>query len=137
MIDPTGAIIRELQVANLASGRVRGFEPAPDDALGPGHFKRFVVITRLPGPAREHRAPFQYVVLGVRAYGATAQDAVALYGELSDALDNIGPRLSSAGLPIYNTLDDTSAGTIRDPDTKQPYAEGVFSVYAGTDVLGS
>lgn len=136
MIDPTGAIIVELASMNVASGRVRGVEPAPGDANGPGDFKRFVLIARLVGP-REHRAPFQVVSLSVRAYAPTHQDAAALYGEVSDALDNIGPRLSMAGLPIYNTLDETGAASGTDPDTKQPFASGVIAVFAGTEVLGS
>lgn len=134
MIHPIGALITELRTANIASGRVRGGEPAPGDAKAAGSFQRFVVLTSL-GHTRAHRAPYAIYRIGVRAYAPTFQDAAALYGEISDALDNAGPRLSAAGLPIYQSLDDTGSGASKDPDTNQPYEEGVLEIHAGTAVL--
>ena len=132
MIDPLGALIAELRTAGIASGRVRGGEPAPGDAKTP--FQRFVVLVRLGGP-RLHRAPIQFLRIGVRAYAPTYQDAAALYGEISDAVDNVGGRMSAADLPIYQTLDDTGGAAAKDPDTDQPYESGVIQLIAGTEVL--
>lgn len=134
MKDPVGAIVKELQTANIASGRVRGGEPAPGDAKGANAFQRFVVLVNL-GYTRLHRTPMAIWRIGVRAYAATYQDALALYGEISDVLDNAGPRLSAAGLPIYQSLDDTGSGASKDPVTNQPYEAGVIEVHAGTTVL--
>jgi hypothetical protein len=140
MIDPTGTLITELRTANIASGRVRGGEPArksatyEGDALGPGHFKRFVVLVRL-GHQRIRRAGIARFRIGVRAYGATAQDAAALFGEISDAVDIVGPRLSAAGVAIHQSLDVSGGNAQQDPDTGQPYEDGVIELIAGTDVL--
>lgn len=138
MIDPTGTLIAELRTANIASGRVRGGEPAgktatyEGDALGPGHFKRFVVLVRL-GHLRQRRAGVATFRIGVRAYGATAQDAAALYGEISDAMDIVGPRLSASGVAIHQSLDASGGNAQRDPDTGQPYEDGVIELIAGTE----
>lgn len=140
MIDPTGTLITELRTAGIASRRVRGYEPAPasdgyeGDVVMP--YRRFVVLTRL-GALREHRAPVQEVRIGVRAYGATPQDAAALFGEISDTIDNAGPRLSGSGVAIYQSLDETGGSAAQDPDTGQPYEDGVLALYAGTEVPGS
>lgn len=134
MVDPMGALITELRNAGIASGRVRGGEPANDDALGPGEYQRFVVLTRLGGP-REHRVPVQNLKIGVRAYGSTKQDAAALFGAISDALDNAGPRLTGSGIGIYQTLDDDGGTADKDPDTGQPFEVGVFTLIAATQVV--
>ena len=123
---PEGAIIAELRAANIASKRVRGYEPDDGDARGPGSYQRFVVVVDLGGaPVREiiHRKRIL-----VRAYGATYQDAEALYGEIQDVLHLAGPRLPGNLKPIYNSRDDTGGSEHRDPDTGQPYYEGVFVV---------
>ena len=140
MVDPTGPLIVELRNAGIAGGRVRGGEPAPKangyegDALGPGHYKRFVVLSRL-GFDRLHRTPVAFHRIGIRAYGATYQDAAALYGEISDLLDNGGPRVSGSGAPIYQSLDISGGNAAADPDTGQPYEAGVIELIAGTEVL--
>lgn len=134
MIDPLGALITELKNAGIASGRVRGGEPAPGDATKPGSFQRFVVLVRL-GYQRLHRTPIQTVRVGVRAYAATHQDAAALYGLISDAIDNAGPRLSASGIPIHQSLDASGGNAQEDPDTGQPYEDGVIELIAGTEVL--
>jgi hypothetical protein len=129
-----GALIAELRAANIASQRVRGGEPAPGDAKAAGSYQRFVVLSRL-GVSREHRAPMQEVRIGVRAYGVTFQDAAALYGQISDVVDNAGPRLSGSGVAIYQSLDDTGGTAEKDPDTGQPYESGVIALYAGTALV--
>lgn len=133
MISPIGALVTELRTASIASGRVRGGEPAPGDAKAAGSFQRFVVLVNL-GSRRLHKAPLVIWRIGVRAYAATFQDASALYGEISDALDDAGPRFSAAGLPIYQSLDDIGSGSEKDPDTGQPYETGVLELFAGTEV---
>lgn len=137
MIDPLGFLVSELRTAGIASGRVRGAEPAPasegyeGDALGPGDYKRFVVLSRL-STRRLPRTPIQTVRIGVKAYGATFQDASALVGEVSDAISNIGPRLSGSGVAIYRSQDGGGGGASRDPDTDQPYEDATIVLIAGT-----
>lgn len=134
MIDPTGALIAELRTANIASGRVYGGQAPPGVVKAPSGYQRFVVLTRIP-VVRLHRTPLQEVRLALRCYGSTDQDAAALYGEVSDVLDNAGPRVSASSVPLYQTLDEGSQGTTADPGTNQPYEEGTIAVWAGTEAL--
>lgn len=136
MVDPTGMLIAELRRTNIASGRVRGAEPAPGDALGPGHYQRFVVLVRLV-PQRVLRIPlarFQYIF---RAYGATPQDAAALYNEVSDAFHLVGPRVGVSGIGIYQTVQEFGNGPGKDPDTGQPFEAGLLEVLAGTRLVAA
>lgn len=133
MIDPLGTILAELRTAGIASGRVRGGEAATGDLKQPGSYQRVVILSIL-GRARLHRAPVQTVRLGVRAYAPTYQDAAALYGEISDLLDNAGMRVSASDIPIYQSLDEGDAADT-DPLTGQPYMNGVVEVIAGTQAL--
>ena len=132
MDDPTGTIVAELRTAGLASGRVAAGEAPPAWAQGPGHYQRFVVLTRLV-TNRVKRAPVQVVRLGFRCYGVTWQDAAALYGELSDALHLAGPRIGGTGVGVYLTTDDQGGSAQKDPDTSQPYEDGVIALFATTD----
>jgi hypothetical protein len=134
VIDPLGTLITELRNANIAGGRVRGGEPAPGDAKQAGSYQRFVVLVRL-GADRLHRAPIAFHRIAVKAYGVTYQDAAALWGEISDLLDNGGPRVSGSGVPIYQTLDASGGNAEKDPDTRQPFEAGVIELIAGTEVL--
>lgn len=135
-----GALIVELREAGLANERVRGAEPAPGDAEGPPgpsgepSYQRFIVLSHLGG-IRLHRAPLQWPRVGVRCYGATPQDAQALWGELTAYLDNRGPRVTSSGVATYQSLDDTGGAGNFDPDTHQPYTEGVIQLIAATQVV--
>jgi hypothetical protein len=141
IVDPTGSLILELRAADIAGKRIRGGEPAPKtnsyegDALGPGHYKRFVVLTRLGSDQRFRRAGAATYRIGIRCYGADAQDAAALFGECSRVLHNAGPRVSAAGVATYNTVDVSGGNAQRDPDTQQPYEAGVIELIAGTEVL--
>ena len=135
MIDPLGALLGEIRdnaaVAALTT-RVRGGEPAPGDAAKP--FGRFVVLVRL-GAARDKRAPVQTVRIGLRCYGTSFADAAALYGAVSDAIHNVGPRIGATGVLLHRSFDDAGMGAQTDPDTGQPHEDGVISLYAATAVV--
>lgn len=137
MTDPTGTLISELRDANVAGGRVRGFEPAPaangyeGDALGPGRYKRFVVLIRL-GVQRLLQTSVAEVRIGYRCYGVTPQDAAALAGELSDQLHLRGGRAAGASGWIYQSIDETGGAASKDPDTDQPYESGVITLLTST-----
>lgn len=134
MMDPMGSLIAELRTAGIASGRVYGGEAPAGVAKAPGSYQRFVVLVRLAA-VRMHRAPLVEVRIGARVYGATYQDAAALYGELSDAVDNLGPRVGTSSTAIYQSLDEGSQEATLDPGTKQPYEEGVLALWVGADAL--
>ena len=135
MIDPLGKLLTEIRddpaVAALTT-RVRGGEPAPGDAATP--FGRFVVLVRL-GTQREKRAPVQDVRIAMRCYGSTSGDAAALYGAVSDAIHNVGPRIGATGVLIYRSFDDIGMGASKDPDTGQPHEDGVIQLFAATQVV--
>ncbi len=137
MIDPLGKLLTEIRanpaVASLTT-RVRGGEPAPGDSAAP--FGRFVVLVRL-GTQRDKRAPVQEVRIGFRCYGSTYQDAAALYGAVSDAIHNVGPRIGATGVLIHRSFDDTGLGASKDPDTGQPHEDGVIQLFAATQVVAS
>lgn len=136
LIDPLGKILTEIRsdatVATLTT-RVRGGEPAPGDALGAGHYQRFVVLTNL-GHSRLKRSPVQEVRLLAKCYGSTHQDAALLAGAVSDAIHAKGHRLT-AGVSIFGSFDDGGDGASRDPDTDQPYEAVVISVGASTELI--
>lgn len=136
--DPTGRLLTEIRddaaVAALVSGRVRGGEPAPGDALGPGQYQAFVVIVRL-ARTRLRRAPIQDVSYAARCYAATHQAAAALAGAVADAVHARGHRITPGGLSILGSFDNGGGGSTTDPDTGQPYEVVLFSVGALDRVL--
>jgi len=135
MIDPLDALLAEIganpDVAALTA-RIRGGEPAPGDAATP--FLRFVVLVRL-GTTREKRAPVQEVRIGLRCYGTSFADAAALYGTVSDAIHNVGPRIGATGVLIHRSFDDIGNGADTDPDTGQPHEDGVISLFTATQIV--
>jgi hypothetical protein len=126
--DPTGRLITEIR-DTTGEARVRGGEPAPGDALGPGHYQRFVVLVRLARTRLPH-APTQGVTYAARCYGVTHQDAAALAGQVADAVHDRGHRITPGGLSIFGSFDDGGGGSATDPDTGQPYEVVLFSVGA-------
>ena len=137
LVDPLGYIlttIRDDATVAAITTRIRGGEPAPGDALGPGSYLPFVVITRLGG-LREKRLPMQEVRLNVACFGVTAQGAAALAGACSDAIHALSPRISSGGVGIWVAFDDGDVGATRDPDTQQWREDLIVSVIAATELI--
>lgn len=134
MIDPTGALIAELRAAGIAGGKVYGAEAPPGVSKAPSGYQRFVVLIRLPA-MRFHRTPLQEVRYVVNCYGATYQDAQALYDEVSDALDNAGPRVGASNVALYQSLDEGADQPAADPGTHQPFSPGTIALWAGTEAL--
>lgn len=129
MIDYFGKILGELgadaAVVSITD-RIRGHVPGPNDAKGPTEYVPFVVLTDLGGPPMR-RVPIQNALLGLRAYGVTPQGAKALYVACSNALHDVGPRIHGTVL-IYDSADGTGGDEGADPQTKQPYVEGVIQL---------
>lgn len=139
MIDPLGFILTTVRdfpaVAAIVGDRVRGGEPAKGDALGPGHYQPFVVLSRLGNVRQKGRLPVQETRIGARCYGATYQLADALAGAVSDAVHDVGPRVNGQGVLIYRSYDDVDMGSTKDPDTGQPVAELVIQVWSATQAV--
>lgn len=137
-LDPMGALITELRgdpdVAALVAARVRGFEPAPGDALGAGSYRAFVVLSALDVPPHP-RLPITFADYAVRCYGATPQGAWAVWGAVVKALHQVGPRTKSNGLLIYKTLVRSGGEQELDPDTRQPVVIGTVGVIATTQAV--
>ncbi len=133
MIDIFGAVLGELRddaAVISITDRIRGHRPGPNDAKGPGEYVPFVVLTDLGGPPMR-RVPIQRPSISVRCYGATPQGAKALYVACSTALHDVGPRKDGSVL-IYDSADSTGGDEGADPDTKQPYVEGIFEFVASS-----
>jgi hypothetical protein len=138
VIDPTGTLVREIRAypaVAAITARIRTVEPAADDIRGGGTgdpYVPFVVISRAGAP-RERRVGVQRARYGVRAYGTTPTQATALYGAVSDAIHNAGPRIHAAtGVLVFRSYDDTGGTADRDPNTQQPLEQGFVDYIAAT-----
>lgn len=139
MLDPLGAVVTELRadpdVVNLVSDRVRGGEPKgktdlyEGDALGPGSYKAFIVLTTLDRPPHPS-LPIQRAIFGVACYGTTYQNASAVWGAVVKAVHRVGERVKASGLGIYISAVETGGSQDTDPDTKQPLVRGTIRVIA-------
>lgn len=130
--DPMGTLILEARadtdVTALVSTRVRGFEPAEGDAKGPGQYQAFVVLSALDVPMNP-QLPITDATYGIAAYGATPQNAWAVWGALVKAFHAVGPRVGSSGIGIYRSW-ATGGQQDKDPDTGQPLVRGVLRLIA-------
>lgn len=137
LVDPLGRILTEIRddagVAAITT-RIRGGEPAAGDALGPGSFVPFVVLSRL-GHSRLPHAPVQGVRFVARCYGVTAQGATALAGAVSNAVHDKGHRINGSGIAIFGSFDDGGLGADKDPSTGQPLESLVIQIGASTELL--
>ena len=138
MIDPMGAVIAELKadatLSSLVHGRVRGEEPAPGDARGPvdpedpdSGYQAFVVITTFEDPPHP-RLPIQRALYGLNCYGATFQNARAVWGAVVKAMHLVGARLASNGVGIYVSVIEGGGESDHDPDTNQPVIRGTLRI---------
>ena len=131
--DPMGTLILEARndgdVAALVGTRVRGFEPADGDALGPGHYQAFVVLSALDVPPHP-RLPITDATYAIAAYGSTPQNAWAVWAALVKAWHAVGPRIGSSHLGIYRSWIASGGTQDKDPDTQQPLVRGVLRLIA-------
>lgn len=143
MLDVMGRLLTEIRDAAGVTAlgvKVRAGEPAPGDLTKP--YQRVVVLSKL-GTRRFRGAPVQEVRVSARCYGQGSndnpqqafQDAGRVYGAVSDAIHDIGPRLASSGLGIYQSEDALGGVAAKDPDTGQPYESMVIELYATTQVV--
>lgn len=134
-LDPSGSLIVEARtdpdVAALVSNRVRGPEPAPGDARGPGEYIAFVTVAALDVPPH-WGVPVTFADYAINAYGTTFQNAWAVWAALVKAFHKVGPRTKANGLAIYQTLIASGGTEDNDPDTRQPVVRGVLRVVAST-----
>lgn len=135
MLDPSGSLIVEARtdtdVAALVGTRVRGPEPAPGDAKGPGEYQAFVTIAALSVPPHLS-LPITFAEYALNAYGVTYQNAWAVYAALVKAFHKAGERVKTSGLGIYSTFVLTGGTEDADPQTQQPVVRGTLRVIATT-----
>lgn len=150
MMDPMGAIISELRadpdiqdlvgVDECGFRRVRGGEalgagkcangtPRSADGLGPGAYRAFIVVGTIDDPPFG-RVPIQRAVYSVSCYGATFQNARAVWGAVVKAMHLVGERVKGNGQGIYISAIEGGGEQDQDPDTKQPVVRGTIRVYA-------
>lgn len=143
--DPLGKLLTEIRgdsaVAAIAGAnptaspaRVRGFEPAPTDAQGPGDYRAFVVLVN-QGGTRLRNVPVQRPRIAARCYGRTPAEAAQLAAAVSDSIHDQGPRVHSNGLGFYRSFDDTGGEQDKDPDTGQPLVTLFIDLFATTQAV--
>jgi hypothetical protein len=129
LLSVLGAAIAELQadaaVARITT-RIRPVEPAPKDALGPGLYQPFVVLSVLSAAPLGHMG-VREVTIGVRCYGATYPEAEALWLAVEAVFLDRGARVATSRLGVYHSQVISGGEFDRDPDTKQPLVHGVVS----------
>lgn len=134
MIDPLRTARAEIAaipaVAVIAGARVRRGDPAPGDLKGDGQYQAFVVLVRLDS-ARDPRTPTLEVPMTARCYGRNRQEAAALWGAISDGLNNRGPRIVE-GVLVHRTFTPSDSGDTEDPGTKQPMVAGLIRYHVAT-----
>lgn len=142
-VDPTPALVAELRaipaVEDIVGARVRTDEPHgatasyTGDALGPGEYRAFLVVSHLSLPA-DRRVPVMRASYGLRCYGRTKEEATALFLAVAGGLHDLGPRLHTDGTGIYSSA-VTGGAKERDPKTNQPVVSGVIELTASTMVV--
>lgn len=128
MTDPLGKLLTEIRddaTVAAITHRVRGEEPRQGDV------PPLVIIRTFP-IVRNSRVPigrYQYLI---QCYGADPPATAQLRGAVSDAIHNIGPRMSAAGVSIYRSQSEVEGQTQLDPDTSWPFQTIVVVVWAAT-----
>jgi|PlaIllAssembly_1097288.scaffolds.fasta_scaffold00569_8 hypothetical protein len=140
MIDPLGKVVSEVRAALQADGgvwpvTVRGGGRYEGDATTSGDTPPLVIIRRLTRLRSDYgTGRFR---LSAVSYGDTRPDAAALADRVSDALHDIGPRLSLAGVAIYISREEVGAQAGEDPDTRWPSETAIYIVHAAAQAVTS
>lgn len=134
MIDPLRTARAEIAalpaVSAIAADRVRRGDPAPADIQPTGKYQAFVVLVRGDGE-REVRVALASVPIFARCYGRTREEALALWGAISDGLNNRGPRVRD-GVLVHRSIATNDSGDEQDPGTKQPMVAGLIRYHVAT-----
>lgn len=149
-----GAIVTELRAdtdlatlvgRDLANRvRIRGGEPVgaleqsggayPGDARGPGDYQAFVVVTTLDEPMHPS-VPIFFGSYGIAAYGATFENARAVWGAVVKALHRVGGRTKASGFHVYISAAEGGGEQDKDPDTGQPLVRGIIRTIASANAV--
>jgi hypothetical protein len=146
MLSPLAAAVAELAAAAGvqsivgvdAAGvrRIRPVEPGPGDALGPGKYQAFVVVSQLGAPWATGTATSS-VTLGLRCYAATHALAEALALACAAVFHRAGPRVAASGLAIYGSTVQGGPQPDKDPDTRQPLAHLIVGLNTSVQAVTS
>ena len=136
VLSPLLAAVAELAADSAIQGivgldaggtrRVRPTEPGPGDALGPGLYQAFVVVSILDGSPLAHMG-IRDNTLGIRAYAETYPKAEALWLACESVFRDRGARIATSRLGIYHSQVTGGGMADRDPDTRQPLFHGIVS----------
>jgi hypothetical protein len=80
--------------------------------------------------------PTMDATYAARCYGTTPQDAFLVWRYVTDAIHRIGPRVKTSGLGIYRSW-MTDGTPDKDPDTQQPFMNGVIRLLATTQAVAA
>ena len=147
MLNIVSAVIAELRddddVSLLVGTRIRHNSPLGEvydeagrltyagDARGAGEYQAFIVVVVLSDPPMR-RVPVQFAEIAIRCYGATSQQARAVYGAVAKCFHDRGVRVKSNGLGIWRSAMVGGGSDDADPKTGQPLVVGDIQLIATT-----
>lgn len=129
LLTPLGAAVAELladTAVTTITTRIRPVEPGTADALGPGHYVPFVIVSVLDAAPMGHMG-VRDVTLGLRCYAATFALAEALALACEAVFLDRGPRIATSRLGIYHSQVTAGWTPDKDPATQQPLFHGIVS----------
>jgi hypothetical protein len=130
---PIAAAIAELladPTVRAITTRIRPIEPAAGDALGPGLYIPFVVVSMLD-PGLIARLGISDSTLGIRAYAESYAKAEVLWLACQAVFINRGARMAASRLGIYHSQVVGGGTPDHDPippvGTGQPLYHGIVN----------
>ena len=141
LVDVLGELVRELRADEpllgfLGAPKVWAVEtPAKFQGKDlPADPRHYVLLRRL-AVGRMQRVPVASERIAAMCYGKTPQLAAVLYGLVSNALHNQGPRIGPTGIAIYRSYEEVGGQPTTDPVTGWPFELAIFVVFAAAQAV--
>lgn len=127
-MSPLAAAIAELRAdaaVSAITARIRGVEPGAGDALGPGEYQAFVVLSVIDAPYIG-RSGVRDATIAIAAYADGWPEAEALY-QACEAVFRDRSARTVGTVGVYHSQVVSGGAPDRDPDTHQPLFRGIVS----------
>ena len=136
MVDPMGLIFANLRGNHALAAETAGHIWAEVPALFNGEElpedpRPYVLVNPLAVGRKSHM-PLGVFRIAVTCYGLDPRLAARLYGLVSDALHDVGPRMTAGGIAIYRSEEEVGGQPANDPNTGWPINISIYQVWAAT-----